>query len=200
MTMPSLARFSLAAVFGVGLLSACSSSPPSPQYPDIRFNAVPAMKLDASLIDVRDAYSPPGKAPNVDHLFPVTPLHALESWAHDRLAPAGTASRAVFTILDASVVEVDLPRKTGFFSTTFTTQESERYDMKLVARLDLVDAKGLVVRTVSATGIRSQSVTDDISPNKRDQVWYDMLQAAMTDFDKQMESEIRGNFGVYLKP
>ena len=197
--MPSLARFSLAALFGLGLLSACSS-PPSPQYSDIRFNGVPAMKLDASAIDVREPYSPPGKAPNVDHLFPVTPLHALESWAHDRLAPAGNASRAVFTILDASVVEVDLPRKTGFFSTTFTTQESERYDMKLVARLDLLDAKGLVVRTASVTGIRSQSVTDDISPNKRDQVWYDMLKAAMTDFDKQMESEIRGNFGVYLKP
>jgi hypothetical protein len=98
------------------------------------------------------------------------------------------------------VIEVDLPRKTGFFSTTFTTQESERYDMKLVARLDLIDAKGLVVRTASVTGIRSQSVTDDISPNKRDQVWYDMLKAAMTDFDKQMESEIRGNFGFYLKP
>ncbi|HXM85581.1 MAG TPA: hypothetical protein VN899_07220 [Stellaceae bacterium] len=197
--MPSLARFSLAALLGLGLLSACSS-PPSPQYPDIRFNGAPAMKLDASAIDVREPYSPPGKAPNVDHLFPVTPLHALESWAHDRLAPAGNASRAVFTILDASVVEVDLPRKTGFFSTTFTTQESERYDMKLVARLDLLDAKGLVVRTASVTGIRSQSVTDDISPNKRDQVWYDMLKAAMTDFDKQMESEIRGNFGVYLKP
>ena len=50
MTMPSLARFSLAALLGLGLLSACSS-PPSPQYPDIRFNGAPAMKLDASAIE-----------------------------------------------------------------------------------------------------------------------------------------------------
>ncbi len=104
----------------------------------------------------------------------------------------------MFTILDASVVEVDLPRKTGFFATTFTTQESERYDMRLVARLDLIDARGLVVRTVGVTAIRSQSITDATSPNKRDQIWYDMLKAAMTDFNKQMESEIRQNFGAYL--
>ncbi len=194
----SLLRPCLAACLGLGLLSACSSAPSSPQFADIRFNDQPALKLDASAIDLHEDFKPTGKAPNVDYLFPVTPLHALESWGHDRLAPAGNASRAVFTILDASVVEVDLPRKTGFFSTTFTTQESERYDMKLVARLDLIDARGLVVRTVSVTAIRSQSITDDTSPNKRDLVWYDMLKTAMTDFNRQMDSEIRGNFGAYL--
>ena len=193
-----LLRLCLAAVFGLGLLSACSSAPPAPQFADIRFNDQPALKLDASAIDVHKDFVPAGKAPSVDYLFPVMPLHALESWAHDRLAPAGSASQAVFTILDASVVEVDLPRKTGFFATTFTTQESERYDMRLVARLDLIDARGLVVRTVGVTAIRSQSITDDTSPNKRDQIWYDMLKAAMTDFNRQMESEIRQNFGAYL--
>jgi len=72
--------------------------------------------------------------------------------------------------------------------------------MKLVARLDLVDAKGLIVRTVSVTAIRSQSITDSTSPAQRDQIWYDMLTAATTDFDKQMETEIRQNFGAYLIP
>jgi hypothetical protein len=195
-----LSRLCLAAALGLGLLSACSSAPSAPQFADIRFNDQPALKLDASAIDLHEDFVPTGKTPNVDYLFPVTPLHALESWGHDRLAPAGSASRAVFTILDASVVEVDLPRKTGFFATTFTTQESERYDMKLVASLDLIDAKGLIVRTVSVTAIRSQSITDDTSPNKRDQIWYDMLETAMTDFNKQMESEIRQNFGAYLVP
>ena len=155
-----LLRLCLIATLGLGLLSACSSAPSAPQFADIRFNDQPAMKLDASAIQVQEDFKPAGKAPSVDYLFPVTPLHALESWAHDRLAPAGNASQAVFTILDASVVEVDLPRKTGFFATTFTTQESERYDMKLIARLDLIDARGLVVRTVGVTSLRSQSITE----------------------------------------
>ena len=193
-------RLGLAACLALGLLSACSSAPSAPQFADIRFNGQPALKLDASTVDLHEDFVPTGKTPNVDYLFPVTPLHALESWAHDRLAPAGSASQAVFTILDASVVEVDLPRKTGFFATTFTTQESERYDMTLVAKLDLIDAKGLVVRSVSVTATRSQSITDDTSPNKRDQIWYDMLKTTMTDFDRQMEAEIRQNFGAYLVP
>ncbi len=195
-----LSRLGLAACLALGLLSACSSAPSAPQFADIRFNSQPALKLDASSVDLHEEFAPAGKTPNVDYLFPVTPLHALESWAHDRLAPAGSASQAVFTILDASVVEVDLPRKTGFFATTFTTQESERYDMTLVAKLDLIDAKGLVVRSVSVTATRSQSITDDTSPNKRDQIWYDMLKTTMTDFDRQMEAEIRQNFGAYLVP
>jgi hypothetical protein len=195
-----LLRLCLIATLGLGLLSACSSAPSAPQFADIRFNDQPALKLDASAIQVQEDFKPAGKAPSVDYLFPVTPLHAIESWAHDRLAPAGSASQAVFTILDASVVEVDLPRKTGFFATTFTTQESERYDMKLIARLDLIDARGLVVRTVGVTSLRSQSITDSTSPNKRDQIWYDMLKTAMADFNKQMESEIRQNFGAYLVP
>jgi len=196
----SLARFSLAAMFGLMLLSACSSPPAAQKFPDIRFDNEPVLKLDASAVDLRETFASPGKAPNVDYLFPETPLHALEAWAHDRLAASGNASQAVFTILDASVVEVDLPRKTGFFATTFTTQESERYDMKLVARLDLVDAKGLIVRKVSVTAIRSQSIPDDSSPAQRDQVWYDMLKVTTADFDKQMETEIRQNFGAYMIP
>ena len=38
-----------------------------------------------------------------------------------------------------------------------------------------------------------------ITPNQRDQTWYDMTKAMMADFDRQMTAEIQKNFGYYLK-
>jgi hypothetical protein len=45
---------------------------------------------------------------------------------------------------------------------------------------------------------RSQSVLVGITPTERDRAWYDMTRAAMADFDRQMETEIRNNFGNFV--
>jgi hypothetical protein len=79
----------------------------------------------------------------------------------------------------------------------FTTEPSERYDLTITAALT-INQNGLDVHTANVTTTRSQSVLQGITPNDRDKAWYDMTQAAMADFDKQMESQIRNSFGDYL--
>jgi hypothetical protein len=180
----------------LALLAGCSSPPPRPTFPDIRFTSEAPIGLDVATLEVRDEYQPPMRSPNVDHLFPVTPAHAAENWAHDRLKPTGKAGRVVFILRNASVIETELP-KTGGVSGAFTTQAAERYDLTLQATVQIVDAQGLPVRTANVQAQRSQSVLEGITPNDRDRTWYDMTKAAMADFDSQMENEIRNNFGIY---
>jgi len=193
--MPAPRRALLIAILA---LASCASPPPAPTYPDIRFTDRPPLKLDVAAIEVRQDYQMPFKAPNVEHLFPVPPSRALENWAHDRLKAAGHAGRAIFTIRVASVTETDLPVQQGITG-LFTTQPSERYDLTMTARLT-INENGLDVRSANVTTTRSQSLLQNITPNQRDQAWYDMTKAAMADFDKQMESEIRNTFGDYLMP
>ncbi|HUZ71393.1 MAG TPA: hypothetical protein VMU87_00280 [Stellaceae bacterium] len=186
-------------MLGAGLLAlvaACTTPPPHPTYPALRFTAEPPIRLEVAGIDVRDDYQPPMRAPNVDHLFPVPPMRAAETWAHDRLQATGTTGRAVFILRKASVVEIKLPVKEGLTG-ALTTQPAERYDLTLQATVEIVDANGLPVRTANVTVTRSQSLLQGVTPNQRDQAWYDMTKAAMADFDKQMETEIRNNFGIY---
>jgi hypothetical protein len=183
----------------LALVAACSSPPPRPSFPDIRFTDKLPIALDVARIEVQTTYQPPFKAPNVDHLFPVPPVHALETWARDRLRPAGRTGRALFTIRNASVIETEL-KTPGGITGAFTTAPSERYDLTLEASLQIIDDSGLQVRTAAAKATRSQSVLQDITPNDRDKVWYDMTVAAMADFDQQMISEIRGNFGNFIVP
>jgi len=178
-------------------LYGCAQPPPRPTYPDIRFTDRLPLQLDVAALDVQHAYQMPFRAPNVEHLFPVTPSHALENWARDRLHPAGRAGRTVFTILNASVIETELPRTQGI-SGALTTEPAQRYDLAIEAKLQIIDEHGLEAHTVTVRTTRSQSVLEGITPNDRDKAWYDLTKAALDDFDKQMESEIRNNFGTYF--
>ena len=194
--MPSHRPLRLVLGTVLAVVAGCSSPPPRPTYPDIRFTTEAPIRLDVATLDVREEYQPPMRAPNVDHLFPVTPARAAENWARDRLKPTGKAGRVVFILRNASVIETELP-KTGGVTGAFTTQAAQRYDLTLQATVQIVDPQGLPVRTANVQASRSQSVLEGITPNDRDRAWYDMTKAAMADFDAQMENEIRNNFGIY---
>jgi len=190
----------LLAIVGLAfaLLGGCTTPPPRPTFADLRYTDQPPLRLDVAAIEVRDEYQAPFKAPNVDHLFPVPPDKAAVNWAHDRLKTVGKTRRAVFVLQNASVTETELPKKTQGLTGALTTEPAQRYDLKLQAMVEIVDDQGLPLRTVSVTATRAQSVLEGITPNQRDQTWYDMTKAAMADFDQQMESQIRSNFGIYF--
>ncbi len=196
--MPVSRRLLLLAVAALGL-AGCSSAPQRPVFPELRFTGQPPIGLTVAQLDIQNDYVPTYRAPNVEHLFPVPPAKAAETWARDRLRPVGANGRARFTIHDASVTEVNLPQTEGIKG-AFTTEPSEQYDMVLQATLEILDAGGRVVRTANITAKRSQGVLNTASPNQRDQVWYDMTGAVMADFDRQMTAEIRRSFGPYVAP
>jgi predicted metal-dependent TIM-barrel fold hydrolase len=150
-------------------------------------------------IDVRNDYQPSFRAPHVEHLFPVPPTRALETWAHDRLKAVGSAGRARFTIKNAEVIEVELKKASEGIRGALTTEPAQRYDMALEASLDVLDEHGLPLRTVTVKAARSQTVLEGITPNQREETWYAMTKSMMADFDRQMETEIRNNFGPYLQ-
>jgi hypothetical protein len=181
-----------------GLLAGCDSPPPPPLFPDIRFNDGPPIALKVSSISIRSHFQPQFHPPYVEHLFPESPQRAIDTWARDRLRAVGGDGIAIFTIVDAAVTETELPR-TGGIKGEFTTQAAERYDAVAQARLEIMGPDGFAVRSASATVRRSQSVLEGISPNDRDQAWYDMTRALARDFDRQMTGEIRNNFGNYAE-
>lgn len=201
--MPSSSlRLKILAIAVLAGLTACTTAPPRPTYPDIRFTNEAPIRLAVSAIDVRNEYKPTFQSPHVEHLFPVPPAQAAENWAHDRLQAGGAsggAARARFTIQDASVIETELQKKSEGISGAFKKEATERYDATLRATLEILDARGFALRTVTVKAVRSQSVIEGITPNERDQTWYDMTKALMTDFDQQMSAEISANLGGYFQ-
>jgi hypothetical protein len=196
---PSSLRPKLVAIALLAGLAACNTAPPRPTYPDIRFTNAPPIRLAVSAVDLGSEYKPTFQSPHVEHLFPVPPAQAADNWARDRLQAGGGAARARFTIQDASVIETALPKKSEGISGAFKKEATERYDATLRAKLEILDARGFALRTVTVRVVRSQSVIEGITPNERDQTWYDMTKALMVDFDQQMGTEISANLGGYFQ-
>jgi hypothetical protein len=194
-------RSALVAVPVLALIAVASCAPVAtrPNFPDIRFTQEPKIRLDVAAVDVERVFRPTLHQPQVEHLFPVPPEIAAEAWAHDRLEAAnpGSPRRVRVRILDASVKEVPLKRTEGLRG-AFTTDQSERYDATIEMAVDILGERGFPERSVTAKAERSQSVKEGITPNEREQVWYELTRALMADIDRQLESEMRANFNYFI--
>jgi hypothetical protein len=181
------------------VLAACESSPPPrPVFPDIRFTERPPMRIDAAAIDIERQFRPTLRPPNVEHLFPVSPERAMENWARDRLQATGTSRRVRVRIVDASVREIELPR-TGGVRGAFTTDQAQRYDATVEMSVDVMSDRGFSERSVTAKAARSRSVPENITPNDREMVWYQLTKELMADLDVELERQIRSNFGFLVQ-
>ncbi len=180
-------------------LAACETPGPAEiQFPEITFTHLKPIRLDVVDIEFVDQYVPPRAPPNVDHLFPVQLAAVAERWTKDRLRPVGISRRARVLLLDATVTETAL-RKRGGLSGLFWNDQSERYDARVEARLEIVDDDGVPEAHVQAVAQRSRSVPEDISLSKREQTWFDLAEDVMKDLDAEIERVIRRYLATYIR-
>ncbi len=178
-------------------LSACAELT-VPSYPELRFTDKPAIGFDVAEVEIRQAYKPSGEPPQVEMLFPVRPDQAAESWARDRLQARGADGRLIFTVRDASVTETQLETSTGVTG-AFTTEQSERYDARLVLEVQILDSTGRAIGQASARAVRSITVPESASLDEREGVWYGLTKRLMTDMDSQLEQTLTEVFFRFLK-
>jgi hypothetical protein len=179
-------------------LAGCSHEPPPARFPDIRFNTEPPIQLDVARVELVSSFQPSFHPPEVEYEFPVPPQRALENLCKDRLQAISPSSRRIarFTIVDAKVMEGQLPLKEGL-KADFTTQQAQRYDGQVEIRLDIYDENGTVVRTATARAARTRTVAEDITPNERDKVWYEMSDELAHAADQVLEQYINASFYPY---
>ena len=190
-------RHCLLLFFAAGLLAACETPMPVQTYPDITFDHLSVLGINVAEMEVVSTYQSPMASPNVEYRFPVPPETALRRWATDRLKAKGAKGSARFTILRAEVIETPLEIEEGLAG-TFKTEQSERYDAKVEATLEILDAKGFRKAFATAHVFRSRTVGENASISAREQAWFSLTEALMRDFDAEMEKNIRAYVGGYL--
>ena len=187
----------LCLVAGGLALAGCTTGPPRPTFPPITFTQVAPIKLDVREIEVEQAYQPSHAAPNVEHLFAVPPAAAAALWAVDRLVAAGPLRRARFIVREASVVEIPL-KQSGGLTGAFTTEQSERYDARLVVEIEIVSEDGRIEGTLTAEVTHSRTVPENLTLGERERVWHEMTRAMMDKLDVQLDTTIKEAFYAYL--
>jgi hypothetical protein len=177
------------------LLAACTTPPESPKFADITFEHRPDIEMDVADIVVDQAYQAPMQAPNVDHLFPIQPARALMSWGQDRLVAMGDDGVATYTVTDASAVVEDLGTDQSL-SDYFTTEQAERYTLKLAVRLSVEHPDG--TGSIRVTGQRATTVPEGASVFDRERVWYELTEKLMADMDEELETTLREELSRYV--
>lgn len=181
-----------------GILTGCTTAPELPKFPELTYAYLGTMTFDAAEIEIVDEYKPPLQAPNIEHKVPQPPGLAMRRWAIDRLAATGNPDRrAVFTIQQAALTEVPLERTTGLRGLV-TTDQTEKYELTLAARFEIFEGRQRVgIATASIT--RAQTVAEDATLNDRDQILFKMVEQAMLDFNKEMETSINRFLGRFMR-
>ncbi len=181
---------------GLGL-SACATPPPVRNLDRISYSERPPIRLDVREIEIQRAYQPPNAAPNVDHLFPVPPAAGAQLWAADRLKAVGPSRRARFILREAPVIEIPLARSGGLAG-TFTVDQSERYEARLVAELQILAEDGRVEAAVTVEVTHFRTVPENLTLNERLEVWHQMTQALLNEMDRRFDATIKEALTAYL--
>lgn len=189
----------LASVLCVLVLSACAS-PELPEMPTISFDDTERFDLEARRnIEVVEMYRPPLSRPNVEHLYRLAPSQIARAWVRDRLRLSGSGGQVKVTIVDASVVEQQLPERTGFMS--FFTDDPDR---KLVARLEVrIDYEGDngKVASASAVATAARTIMEGASINEAEEIYFKMLQDLARELDRTLSAQIYQHFTpIYRRP
>jgi hypothetical protein len=152
-------------------IAACGREP-EPIYEPLRYNYLPPIQLNVASIEIEQRFIPAGVAPDVSNQDPVPPIAALTAMANDRLQPFGTARKAIFAILDASL-----------------TRENDAVLGSMEVSLTIVDDSGTQLGYARAR-VQSRH-TGRIS--KIQPVLYDMTKVMMGDMNVELEYQIRHN-------
>ncbi len=185
----------LIAMLWFAFLASCNTPPPEQRFPEVSYKHLAPIRLDVKTIEIFSTYASTFAPPQVEHLFPLAPSAAAERWAKERLVATGKEGRARFIVRDASVVQQRLP-KSGGITGLITTEQTDRYVAELGVELIVHDDLGQREGKVAARAQLSRTVSEDITLNGLEQVWFEMAEALMKDLNAQLEAGVAS----YLKP
>lgn len=187
-----------ALLFAALPLAACSTADPSQTLPEITFEHMAPLRIEAATLEIDNAYRPPMDRAHIEGEAPVAPAEALVTWAKDRLHPTGSPGTLRFVVQEGSLVEQELTVEKGVRG-AFKNQPAYRYTAVVEGQLELLNAPGISRIATVAKAERSTSVREDATLNERDRALFDLVEKLMADFNRQMEAGLQRYFANYMR-
>ncbi len=192
---PILRAFGLLALLAV---CSCSTKPAVQHLPELTFTDRKPVYMDVAQLEIVSQYQPPGRAPNYEHLMPISPEAAAIRWAKDRLKPVGRTGSVRVIIKDAPVIRTDLKVDTSVKG-MFKDEQAERYDGTLEVLVEILDARHLPIGTdITARATRTRSLAEDVTVNERERALFDITETMARDVDTQLDGLIHSYMSKWV--
>jgi hypothetical protein len=163
-------------------LAACESRPPArTNYPPFDFSYLTRLRLNVATIDIDNSWHAAPDPREVGAYAPIPPATALHQMALDRLGAGGGSGRAVFTILDASLLRF-----------------SSRVEGVFAVRLSATSGDATRSAYAEARVSRSLSLDDDDPATLREAL-YTLVKQAMDDMNVEFEYQVRRSLHDWLQ-
>jgi hypothetical protein len=163
-------------------LAACAGDAPvRTSFPPLDFSYLTKLRLNVASVEIDDSWFAPPNAREVGAYAPIPPAAALHQMALDRLGAGGGSGRAVFTIVDASLL-----RGRG------------RIDGSLAVRLTATSGDGARSGYAEARVVRTLTLPDDDPATLRDAL-YKLVKQAMDDMNVEFEFQVRRSMRDWLQ-
>lgn len=188
----------LGAFLAVIAVAACTVAPPQRPKPNFAYKQYPTTVLNVAEIQVIEAYNPPMRAPNVEHMMPQSLNAAVAEWARTRFRAGGAEGVVTITIQDASVIGQDLNRTDGVKG-WFTVDQAERFDAKVLVEMKV---EGIALGSTGSGTVRverGQTVAENISILERDRAWTTMSETIMLDLDAGTQQMLQNRLPFLLQ-
>ncbi|HBU99137.1 MAG TPA: hypothetical protein DEF21_14715, partial [Thalassospira lucentensis] len=100
-------------------------------------------------------------------------------------------------VTEASITSNALKTTKGIKG-AFTDDQSENIDLKVAAKLELLDANGVQKGEVQAMASRTRTLNESMSVAEREKAIYDETATLLMDLDRELERQINANLGRFL--
>jgi hypothetical protein len=172
--------------------ASCAEISTQAQFPQLTYAHLGKFILDVSKIEIVNEFKSTLNAKTVEHMMPVPPALAANQWAKDRLETSGfSGRRAVFTIVDGTVLSKPLTREDGIRGAV-KIEQSDLFEA------EIFDFSGRRLAMTKADALRFRSVSENITLNERDKIWFAMSETLIGDLNKELENSIPKFLGKYI--
>ena len=159
------------------LLAACGGGEQRKDFPPLRYQYLPPIRLNVASINIEQRFYPSGADPDITARDPIHPVEALRAMAEDRLQALGTSGQAVFAITNASL-----------------TRQDDVITCALAVVLEIYPMPG--IRSAFAQAIVSRQHTGPVDDLRG--TLYDVTKATMDAMNVEFEYQVCRNLAPWL--
>jgi len=179
----------------IALLAACTSGPVA-TYPDVTWRHLPPIVFAAGPIEKVAAWnSAPDGSIASDVPFNLGKMAM--NWPDDRIQTAGTSDMLRYSVTEASITSNALKTTKGIKGVV-TDDQSDKIDLKVAAKQELLNANGVQKGEVQAMAARSRTLSESMSVSEREQAIYEATSALLMDLDRELERQVNASLGRFL--